>query len=80
MSIQDQVSEIISKQSIVPKKEIGREDKLSNLGIDSLKKVELIIALEREFSVRFDESDLNPNALAKVEDMIGLVEKTIRKQ
>ena len=78
MSIQDQVFEIISKQSIVPKKEIGREYKLLNLGIDSLKKVELIIALERAFSIHFDESDLNPNALAKVEDIIGLVEKTIR--
>ena len=78
MNIKNQVLEIIGKQAIVPREEIGTEDKLSNLGIDSLKKVELIIALEREFSIRFSESDLNPNALEKVEDIIGLVEKTIR--
>lgn len=78
MNIKNQVFEIIGKQATVPIEEIGNRDKLSNLGIDSLKKVELIIALERAFSIHFDESNLNPNILGKVEDIIDLVETTIR--
>ena len=78
MNVKNQVLELIGRQAIVSREEIGTEDKLSNLGIDSLTKVELIIAPEREFSIHFDESDLNPNALGKVEDIIGLVEKTMR--
>ena len=37
MNIKNQVFEIIGKQATVSSEEIGTEDKLSNLGIDSLK-------------------------------------------
>lgn len=46
-----------------------------DLGIDSLKLVELIIALEDEFSIEFGENDLDPAALQTVGDVYRLAEK-----
>ncbi len=46
-----------------------------DLGIDSLKLVELIIALEDEFSIEFSENDLDPAALQTVGDVYRLAEK-----
>lgn len=78
MNIVGQVLDVIAGKAVVEKNEICVEDKLLNLGIDSLKKVELIIAIENDFGIHFLESDLNPNYLITVEDIIRLVEKTIK--
>ena len=46
-----------------------------DLGIDSLKLVELIIALVDVFSIDFGENDLDPAALQTVGDVYGVAEK-----
>ena len=78
MSIQDRVFKIISKQATVPKEEIFNEVKLFSLGIDLSKEATLIIAIENEFDIRFNELDLKRNSLIKVEDIVNLVTRTIR--
>lgn len=45
------------------------------LGFDSLKMVELMVALEERFAIRLEESDLDPQALDTVGDLYGLVDK-----
>lgn len=65
----------ISRQSIVSKENIGMDDSLASIGIDSLKMVELIVDLEDEFDIIFDDSDLDPSKLLTVSDLIDFVGK-----
>ncbi len=44
-----------------------------DLALDSLKMVMLLIMIEEEFEIQFDESDLNPKNIITVEDVIELV-------
>lgn len=45
------------------------------LGIDSLRLVMLITAIEEEFEFEFEESDLDPNNLVNVGDILSLISK-----
>jgi len=53
--------------------ELSLDDKVINLGIDSLKIVELIIALEDGFHIQFSDSDLDPTKLTTLADVAALV-------
>lgn len=44
-----------------------------DLALDSLKMVMLLIMIEEEFEIQFDETDLNPKNIITVEDVIELV-------
>jgi len=50
------------------------EDDLRELGFDSLKMAEVIIAIEDEFDICFEDSALNPKFFKTVNDLIKLVE------
>lgn len=56
------------------KKETSLRD---DLGLDSLKMVELIVKLESFFGLQFEESDLDPQAIDSMEDVYRLVGKYI---
>ena len=46
-----------------------------DMGIDSLRMVELIVALEERFNITFKESDLDPDIINTVGDLYSLVNK-----
>lgn len=46
-----------------------------DLGFDSLRMVRLIIALEEEFNIIIDETDLDPRNLVTFGDVVKLVKK-----
>lgn len=46
---------------------------LSELGYDSLKNVELVVLLEEEFNIRFDDSMLSQSRFSTVDSVIELV-------
>lgn len=46
-----------------------------DLGIDSLRLVELLVAIEEDLNVMFDEADLDPGKIATVQDIIVLINK-----
>lgn len=72
MNIEEKVYEIIEKLcgSTVGENSLRlRED----LGFDSLNMVLLLIEIETEFSIKLNESDMNPYALRTVDDVILLV-------
>lgn len=50
-------------------------DLRGDLGIDSLRMVELVVALEDAFGITFAQSDLDPQAYQRVADIYALVEK-----
>lgn len=74
--ISSKAIEVITKFSVV-KSNINSDDLLLNIGVDSLCLVELVIALEDEFNIQFDEAELEPSKLNTVEDIINLVKKYI---
>lgn len=78
MNSMDQKSEIIkviSSVSPFSDEDVRLEDELALIGIDSLKRVELIVAIEDAFSIIFDDSDLDPSQLVNVSDVVKLTEK-----
>ena len=48
---------------------------LEDLALDSLCMVMLLVMIEDTFSIELDESDMDPYALATVQDVIDLVTK-----
>ena len=71
------IIKIIYEQSIVSQDEVVIEDSLASIGIDSLKMVELIVALEDGLGITFDDSDLDPSQLQTVRSVVELVGKYI---
>lgn len=49
----------------------------SDLGLDSLQMVTLLMMLEENFHIMLDESDMNPFDLVNVWQVIDLVEKYV---
>lgn len=72
--MKERINKIVSKISMLPKEQIEENDILKDLGVDSIKMVEIIIALEEDFQINFTETDLNPEKLNTVKDIILLVE------
>jgi len=58
-----------------PGKEISKDTKLSDIGMDSLRRIELISQIEKEFGVDIDEAKLDQNA--KVSDVERLMEESV---
>lgn len=74
MEIFDKVSTILSELSGI--ENISPELKLqSELGLDSLRMVTLLMMLEESFALTLDESDMNPYDLFNVSDVINLIQK-----
>lgn len=77
ISTQDEIKLIISELISLSENEISAEDKLMNLGIDSLMTVELIIRLEEQFEIMFDEAELDLGLLTTVQALTDLVERYV---
>lgn len=74
-----EIIEIIASMSLLDESEIAENDFLADIGIDSLKRVEMILNLEDKFKITFDDSELDPDKLATVKRVIDLVKKYLCK-
>ncbi|MBR3699455.1 MAG: acyl carrier protein [Bacteroidales bacterium] len=73
-TIQDKVRSIIASKLGLDETEITPEKNLSNdLGADSLDVVELSMELEREFNLKFEDSDTEK--IQTVADLYKLIEE-----
>ena len=74
MKIFDKVTVILSElsgmETIYPHQELQ-----TDLGLDSLQMVTLLMMLEENFQITLDESDMNPFDLINVYHIVKLVEK-----
>jgi acyl carrier protein len=61
-------------------KELTDDIALSDLGIDSLKYVELLVRVEELCDIVFDESDLGMESLRSIGDLTLLIQKTMAQQ
>jgi acyl carrier protein len=84
MSIKDRVIAIIAEQAVLEPSDVGLENTLEDLGIDSLGLVESIFAIEEEFdiSVPFNanepsESDFD---ISSVRSIIAGIERLVKEQ
>ena len=76
MEIFDKVSIILSELSGT--ETICHEQELqSDLGLDSLQMVTLLMMLEENFQITLNESDMNPFDLINVWHVVDLVEKYV---
>ena len=76
-TIQDKVRSIIASKLGLSEDEITPEKNLSNdLGADSLDVVELSMELEREFNLKFEDSDTEK--IQTVADLYALIEGYIK--
>ena len=74
MELFDKVCVILSELSGI--ETICLEHELhSDLGLDSLQMVTLLMMLEEKFLITLDESDMNPFDLVNVWQVVDLVEK-----
>lgn len=68
-------------------KELSNQDTITNdsrllqdLALDSLSMVMLLLQIEEVFEIELDESDMNPNDLEMVSQVIDLVSKYVEGQ
>jgi acyl carrier protein len=71
------ISQHISKTATVFD-EIEKRDLLKDIGIDSLRLVELVISLEEDLNLRFTNSDLEPTKIITVQDIYDLVTRYLK--
>src|SRR5262245_20230910 len=75
MHANEQIARIIGKAAMVDPSRIRPETKLSELGVDSLARIECVFSIEDTFLVEICESDLWK--LRTVQDIIEAVEKAL---
>lgn len=79
MNVEEKVLEIIKELSA--SENITYESGLTDdLGLDSLNMVMLLIAIEDNFDINLDESDMDPYSLQTTEDIIQLVYKYVKEE
>ena len=77
-TIQDKVKSIIASKLGIAEDEITSDKNLTNdLGADSLDVVELSMELEREFNLKFEDTDTEK--IQTVEDLYKLIEEYTSK-
>ncbi len=79
MEIQERVFELLEEITMVG--EVSVYDELTtDLGLDSLGMISLLVALEDTFHIELDESDMDPLALQTVADIVQLIEKYMEEK
>lgn len=74
MDIYSKLSEIVKKK--IKGKEITPESNLKDLGLDSLDKADIMIRIEDEFGIEFEEAEmLSVNTVA---DLKNLIEQKVK--
>jgi acyl carrier protein len=71
------VKAVLGAGSVVPER-FSREAQLSDLGISSLKMVNLMLAVELEFDIAIAQSDITPENFHSLASIEALVAHTLR--
>ena len=74
--MKERIEKVIMEIANVGAADEGADLKL-DLGLDSLSWVAVIVGLEEEFGIEFDEGDLSPENFATVGDLAALVGKYV---
>ena len=84
MTIQDTVVEILAEKALLKPGDIKLDFSISDLGLDSLGIVEIIFALEEQFSIEIDINFNNVNSsdfdISTVQEIIKSIEKILKNK
>lgn len=59
--------------------EINLDDNLENYGFNSIKFIKIIVDLENEFAIEFDEEELNVTTFATLKDVVDCIMKKVEQ-
>lgn len=74
----DRVRKLISTNFLAGNDEFGNSDSLRDLGLTSLKFVELIILIEDEFRIEVPDEDIDRRRFSTVDNIVGYVEGRLK--
>lgn len=79
--IEAKVRELIKEvvELTVPIEEVGIEDDLMNLGMNSINSIKVIVAIEGEFGFEFDDEDLNFENFRNIRKLVSYIESRVQK-
>jgi acyl carrier protein len=82
MSVATDVMSIIKKKIRVDRSEITVDDRLADLGLESLDALELVFDLEEKFDIEIpvNANDAQIGGFEKVSDVVAAVQKIIDKK
>nr|YP_010199421.1 acyl carrier protein [Gracilariopsis tenuifrons]AXF36094.1 acyl carrier protein [Gracilariopsis tenuifrons]UAD89279.1 acyl carrier protein [Gracilariopsis tenuifrons] len=76
MSIFQRIKNIVCEQLDVPEEKVTENATFSDLGADSLDTVELVMAIEEEFSIEIPDKDAE--LIVNLQDAIEFIEKAMK--
>lgn len=82
MSVAIDVMSVIKKKIRVDRSEITMDDRLADLGLESLDALELVFDLEEKFEIEIpvNANDAQIGGFEKVSDVVAAVQKIIDKK
>jgi len=82
MSVATDVMSVIKKKIRVDRSEITLDDRLAELGLESLDALELVFDLEEKFDIEIpvNANDAQIGGFEKVSDVVAAVQKIIDKK
>jgi acyl carrier protein len=82
MSVATDVMSVIKKKIRVDRSEITMDDRLADLGLESLDALELVFDLEEKFEIEIpvNANDAQIGGFEKVSDVVAAVQKIIDKK
>jgi acyl carrier protein len=82
MSVAADVMSVIKKKIRVERSEITMDDRLADLGLESLDALELVFDLEEKFDIEIpvNANDAQIGGFEKVSDVVAAVQKIIDKK
>jgi acyl carrier protein len=72
------IKQVLGSGSAIPDP-FPTDRQLSDLGVSSLKMVNLMLAVELEFDIAIPQADITPENFQSCDSIVALVEKTLRK-
>jgi acyl carrier protein len=80
MDIESKVRELLGKcvGTKVPVEQIGPEDDLFLVGMNSANSVDLVVAIEEEFGFEFADGDLTPRNLRSIASIAAYIQGRLK--
>jgi len=79
--IESEVRDIIMENAelTVPIDQVGNEDDLMSLGMDSINSIKVIVAIEQEYGFEFNDDDLNFENFRNIRKLVLYIESRIQR-
>jgi acyl carrier protein len=77
VSTLERIKKLFIKNFDFPEDRLRPEATIESIGLDSLDKIEVLFALEKEFNVRIPDREVTINS---IQDMINVIDRLVHEQ